>query len=428
MKTGRKRRGIVNVWVALLGLVVIGLVGLACDAAFLFMTAHQLQNAADAASLAAAAQLTNGEAVVRQTALNVAADNTAARDPVQLDPNGDNQPGGDVVLGVWDLDARTFTAGTAGANAVRVVARRTQGSPGGPLSIIFGRVFGVQTVDVQRSAIAYNQGNIGAGMIVLCEDCPCALRFSGNVNLTVDEDEGLPEGTIAIHNNSGDDCATCGSGSSLTVVVDQINMVGSDCWTGQPDVQAEINENQSVAPDPLAELPAPPWDPAADLGAITASGTYQPGYYSGGIDLEDESVVLEPGVYIVDGAGLQMRGSASLIAEDVLFYVIGDGRVDLAGSGYTRISPSEDETDPYYGVSIFQARDNTNGARIIGTSDMDLEGTFYFPAADLEVGGDGASLGNQIIAYTLYMHGSGGFDVAYNGNFPIVSNRVFLVE
>ncbi len=428
MKTGYKRRGIANIWIAVLGLVIIGLVGLACDVAYLYMTAHQLQNAADASSLAGAAQMRNGEAVVRQTAIDVALANTAARDPVQLNANIDNLPDGDVVLGSWDLEAHTFTPEAAGANALRVVARRTQGSLAGPLSIIFGHVFGVQTVDVERSAIAYFQGDMPASMVVLCETCRCALRFGGSVNLTVDEDEGIEEGTIAIHNNSGDPCATCGSGSSLTVVVDQINMAGTDCWTGSPDVQAEINENRPVVPDPLYDLPDPPWDPSADLGAITASGTYQPGYYSGGIDLEGAAAVLEPGVYIVDGAGLQLRGNASLIAEGVMFYVIGTGIVDLAGSGYTRISPSEDAADPYRGVSVFQARDNTNDSRIIGTSDMELEGTFYFPVAPLEIGGSGASLGNQIIAYELYLHGSGGFDIDYNGNFPVESNRSFLVQ
>jgi hypothetical protein len=428
MKTGYKRRGMANIWVAVLGMVIIGLVGLACDVAYLYMTAHQLQNAADAASLAGAAQMRNGDAVVRQKAIDVALANKAAREPVQLDANVDNLPDGDVVLGSWDLEAHTFTPEAAGANAVRVVARRTQGSLAGPLSIVFGHVFGVQTVDVERSAIAMYRGDIGASMIVLCETCRCALRLGGSVNLSIDEAEGTEEGVIAMHNNSGDPCATCGSGSSLEVVVDQINMVGSDCWTGSPDVQAEINTGQSVVPDPLVELPDPAWDPSADLGAITASGTYQPGYYSGGIAIQDEDVVLEPGIYIVDGAGLQTSGSASLIAEGVLFYVIGTGTVDLGGGGETRISPSEDLADPYRGVSIFQARDNTNESRIIGNSAMDLEGTFYFPAAALEIGGDGASLGNQIISYELYLHGSGNFDVDYNGNYPIQSNRSFLVQ
>jgi hypothetical protein len=421
----------VNVWVALMGLMIIGLVGLASDAAFIWMTAHQLQNSADAASLAAAQEIRDGtEADVRQTAIDFALVNPAAKEPVQLDWNGANAPEGDIVLGQWDLAAHAFTPTTSGANAVRVVARRTEGSLGGALPIIFGRIFGVTTINLERSAIAYNRGDIGAGMIVLCEDCPCGLRFSGQVNLTLDEAEGLPEeGIVAIHNNSSEPCATCGNGSSLTIVADELNMVGGACWNGQPTVQADVNEGQPVAPDPLADLPDPPYDAAADLGSIVDSGTYQPGYYSGGIRLEGgDNVVLEPGIYVVDGEGLRMSGDSSILAEGVMFYIVGTGALYLGGTGASRITPSDDPADPYYGISVFQARDNTNGATIIGTSDMDLEGTYYFPAANLEIGGEGVSLGNQMIAYTMYLHGSGSFDVAYNGNYPIESNRVFLVE
>jgi hypothetical protein len=403
-------------------------VGLACDVAYTLMTAHQLQNAADAAALAGAAQIRQGEDAVRQKAFEVALANTAARDPVQVDLNAGNAPEGDVVLGSWDLEAHTFTPQVTGANSVKVVARRTSSSANGPLSIVFGNVFGISTVDIERTAIAYYRGNISAGMIVLCEDCRCGLRFGGDVNITIEEDEGMPEGTISIHNNSNDDCATCGSGSSLTVVVDQINMVGTSCWAGNPDIQAEVNERRDVAPDPLAQLPAPTWDPSQDLGRIRHGGTYGPGYYSDGIDITNQDVVLEPGIYILGGSGLDVSGTSSLIAEGVLFYIIDDGVVDLTGTGDTRISPSQTVGDPYRGISIFQARDNTNEARIIGTSNMDLDGTYYFPVAPVEVGGTGGSLGNQIIAWELYVHGDGVFDIDYNGQYPIESNRSFLVH
>ena len=48
------RRGVVSVWVALMGLALIGMLGLACDAAYVVYTNMQLQNTADAAALAGA--------------------------------------------------------------------------------------------------------------------------------------------------------------------------------------------------------------------------------------------------------------------------------------------------------------------------------------------------------------------------------------
>jgi hypothetical protein len=48
------RPGMVNIWVALLGLFLIGMVALATDVAYTLLAAHQLQNAVDAAALAGA--------------------------------------------------------------------------------------------------------------------------------------------------------------------------------------------------------------------------------------------------------------------------------------------------------------------------------------------------------------------------------------
>ncbi len=75
------------------------------------------------------------------------------------------------------------------------------------------------------------------------------------------------------------------------------------------------------------------------------------------------------------------------IAHEVMLHIVGNGEVDLAGSGNVEISPISDETDIYWGVSIFQSRTNYNEARVIGTSDTILEGTYYFPNNHLELGG-----------------------------------------
>ena len=82
----------------------------------------------------------------------------------------------------------------------------------------------------------------------------------------------------------------------------------------------------------------------------------------------------------------------------------------------------------YIGVAVFQARDNFTEARIIGTADMDLQGTYYFPNNRLEVGGTGIALGNQLIAWQLYLHGTGTFEIQYDGRFPAPGSKVFLVE
>ncbi len=46
-------------------------------------------------------------------------------------------------------------------------------------------------------------------------------------------------------------------------------------------------------------------------------------------------------------------------------------------------------------------------SRIIGTSLLDLRTTLYFPCADVELGGEGDGFGNQVIAWTVWIHGTG---------------------
>ena len=117
-----------------------------------------------------------------------------------------------------------------------------------------------------------------------------------------------------------------------------------------------------------------------------------------------------------------------------MFYIIGTGYVDITGTGELRITPpdpelySYDGVDTYEGIAIFEARDNTNTSRIIGTSLMDLEGTYYFPAAHLELGGDAQKFGNQLISHTLTIFGNGELTINYDGRFPAPGNRVFLVR
>src|SRR5688572_17202630 len=136
------RRGMALVWFPIVGLVVIGLIALAGDSAYVYLVGHQLQNAADAAALAGAAKVKDSEEEAYAAATRLALANKAAGANVLLAPNPGNGAGGDIVLGFYDVEEDTFTPTLDNPNAVQVVARRTTGSPGGPLPLIFGQMAG----------------------------------------------------------------------------------------------------------------------------------------------------------------------------------------------------------------------------------------------------------------------------------------------
>lgn len=421
-----QKTGIANVWVLIILPVLIGFLGLAIEAGHLVWVGQQLQICADASALAGAQKVREDVTLARAAAANIGFANVAGGQNLLLSLNEANAPEGDIVVGRYNRDTRIFDPDATSINAVKVVARRTAGSLNGSLPLVFGPVFGRNTADLEREAIAMIGGGTGAGLIVLNEHDRYALEIFGDVHLIVNGG--------AIQVNSDDDEAAY-IGGAIDCDAECINVVGDVRTVGQPGVP-DINTGVEAMEDPLAGLPAPAYNPAADLGGISMTGdtlVASPGYYSGGIYTNGGVLTLLPGIYILDGAGLDVGGNAVFIAEGVMFYIIGTGAVNLHGTGDVTITPPDPEVysypgaDTYEGVAIFQARDNTNEGTIIGTSVMTLEGSYYFPSNHMNLGGDAQKFGNQLIVNTMEVFGNGELTINYDGRFPAPGSRVFLV-
>ncbi|MFH1462965.1 MAG: pilus assembly protein TadG-related protein [Pseudomonadota bacterium] len=118
-----RRRGAVALVVALMLLILLGMAALVIDLGYQGASQAELQAAADAAAHAGAMQLDgteDGLDAATQAALDFAAFNSAAGDPVELDPSAD------ILLGIWDEVSGSFSAGgaTEMIDAVQVTARR----------------------------------------------------------------------------------------------------------------------------------------------------------------------------------------------------------------------------------------------------------------------------------------------------------------
>jgi hypothetical protein len=437
------------VWVAITGFIVIGFIGLAMDTAIVYLAGSNLQVAADAGALAGAWLVRNDDlSLARNAAANIAHENKAAGVPVTVDLNGGNAADGDIVIGHYFRFAQTGKCGTPPCfltdltkdtpNAIRVRPRRTSGSPDSQIPLVFGAapVFGVTGVDVKRKATAMISGGTGAGVITLDPHGNCALSFNGGDTLTVQSSGGY-DGDNGIQVNSDNSCAMCTSGSALTLNAPETNIVGKPgyCPSGNPTLNTYINPDSPTMPDPLAGLGAPTY--GADLGQIKGKGSFGPGYYSRGVKLNGtDSVTLSAGIYVLDGSGntggLQTNGGSALSAQNVMFYILG-GPLDLEGTGNTTITPMTNTTpinapSQFIGISIYQARANTSTAKIAGTANMNLQGTLYFPTAELDLKGTGIALGSQLISYRLSVGGAGTFTINYDGRNPSPGSKVFLVD
>jgi Flp pilus assembly protein TadG len=216
-------RGIAVVYIALLLVVLLAFVGLAIDIGYMYVAKTQLQNAADAASLAGAAVLTErsksiNQPTARESAWKIACNNkvvpadqkvflisaagTCTFPPSDLN-NTTNNADGDIVLGRWDattgfrprIENGTEVPLPAGSyiNAVKVVSRRTSEAPvanvkigNNPVSLFFGKIFsllpgggpGWGTMSVTASAIAVRSSPTVLNMPLCLPNCGYVTTLS----------------------------------------------------------------------------------------------------------------------------------------------------------------------------------------------------------------------------------------------------------
>jgi len=173
MKTSRQlilklhnQKGATAVVIAIVMAALIGFVALAIDVGYVAVTKNELQNIADAATLAGAGQLGNiyqGLTYDEQQVLSLYVNDVSAIKIEAKSVVGDekNQAGGeyidiydvDIFINKWpetSVDSNNYNQ----PNAVRVKARRDSSSNNGPISTFFAKIFGIETLDVSADATA----------------------------------------------------------------------------------------------------------------------------------------------------------------------------------------------------------------------------------------------------------------------------------
>ena len=170
----RREDGGVAVMLAVGLAMLIGAAAIAVDLSYLYVERNRLQVAADAAALAGANALPD-EAEARSKAIEFAARNMpdTAHGTVLVDQ--------DIEIGAWDTVSRTFTVGATPANAVRVATRR-DGVNGNPVSLFFGKVLGINTLDLSASSIAGGTRRPTC-LIALDESAEGALTLNANASV-----------------------------------------------------------------------------------------------------------------------------------------------------------------------------------------------------------------------------------------------------
>jgi hypothetical protein len=259
------------------------------------------------------------------------------------------------------------------------------------------------------------------GILLLDRTGAGSLTSSGNGGISV-----TGGGDLIIDSNSSQAGIQSGNGTISAAVFDVTGKLvhsGSGGFVGP--VQPEPSDS-----DPLATLAAPaatgPTFKNTTVNSKTA--TLSPGTYVGGIHITGNSkVTLLPGIYILQGGGLNVSGNSSLTGVGVTIYNSPATSADeINFSGSSLITLSAPTSGAYQGIVFFQNR-ASNAPVVLGSGSVmvNLTGVVYAPGAPVVTGGSanisikgdaGTDLSGALIAYDLVKSGSGQLTVDASAN------------
>lgn len=483
--TTHKHKGVAIVWVAVLLIVFVAFIGLCIDGARIYLAGHQLHNAADAAALAGSryvpmVMVTGNTKEAEQIAHNFANQNHAAKLPVYLDqpdadatipvdtyisrvvsgainPYDSAAMTDDVVVGRYIDSSQLFIVDHETPDSMLVVARRDGTASQPQLKLLFGPLFNVDTANAKQYAIAKVINPYGAGLLALGE-CPCPGIIFGSSDPLDPAITILGGGSLYVnspYNPGGADGAVDQSGNAgVDIDIERMYVVGGIDDNFDYPMDADIHdytEGLLPEPDPYASLPD---HDIAQIRAMPDKGmisdgdgisTYSPGYYSGGLQINNTNVTLQPGDYYLDSIdqAASMYVSGGLVTgENVTLHIIGDADAGVNISGSANVDISAPTSGDYAGISIYEKRDPNYDCSqscatpwskadpisvFAGSGIIDIGGAVYMPHNRMELGGNGYISVTRIVADRFYIYGSSQKLVNYKGE-PKIAPESYLVE
>ena len=429
MTFNRDESGQVLVFTILCMMILLGFMAFASDVGMLFYHRRTMQSAADAAALAGALEInfaaadgtTVSDTAKAAAALNGYTDGTAGTSITVSNPPS----------------VGPHSSGTTSTDYVEVVIRQ-------PVPTVFMGLFHMSAVPVVARAVAGATVNPGCVWTLTRTGSDITLTGSGSVS--------IPH--CDIYDDSGGAAALIMTGSG-NLVANAIGIVGRYLNNGGGQILNGTTGNPltpktgiAVAADPLSTLQAPTGSTsgcqgpqtivsgtrnltATCYGAVTLVGNGGVTFSAGDHTINGNftstgtgAITLGAGTYVING-NLDLNGSGSLNATNVAFYVTGSTTV----TGSTVMNLSAPVSGPMNGILFFQARADTQPMAITGSSNMNLQGIIYAPAAALTMTGAGSTnIYTDLIVGSATFTGATPFQSYANINSNSPLSKSSLVE
>ncbi|TPI70739.1 pilus assembly protein [Mesorhizobium sp. B3-1-3] len=250
-----------------------------------------------------------------------------------------------------------------------------------------------------RSASVKIKPGAQACVLALDQNADGAVSLQGSTNVAM-------SGCVIAANSDAADAVS--RGGSAIVSAGCVSTVGGTQGLTPPSATLSCGapqENQYASFDPLADVVPPPYTlclPVPNGKTITLSpGTYCDKTLSG-------NITLNPGTYIMRNVTIKPGGNGSLSSQGVTIFLMENSQLIINANEQVNLSPPA--SGPYAGITIYQARGNTQALTLNGGSGSVVSGFIYAPDAAITYAGnsdmnaEGSCL--RLVGDTVAMTGS----------------------
>lgn len=375
---------------------IIGSIGLGVEISSWYARKGDMQNAADATSVATAYAIGSGNSLTGVASNEMSRNGFGSSANVTLTVN--NPP----VTGAY----------TSNNNAVEVIALQNEAPS---FSNVLGN--GRTTIQVRAVALRTPPNTAGGCVMALNQLQIDTIDINGNVNLNM-------PGCTMIDNSNTSSAVYIGGNSTVTVnniyTAGGIS-VGSNATLNNKT--ANVTNGSQVA-DPFSSLAMPSVGSCNQNNFSAQSGntTMNPGVYCGGISFNAQAnVTMNPGTYIVNGGSFDINGQATVNGSGITIVFTNNATITVNGGAVVNLSAPTSGT--YAGILFYGDRtSNNNTNKFNGGSTMNLTGTIYMPSETVNFNG-GASIGGnctKIVSYAVNFNGTSNITNNCPAGYPAI--------
>ena len=377
--------------------VIMGFVGLALDASYMYFHRRAMQTAADAGAYGAAMEL-----------LRAKSDTTAAA-KYDTSLNGFTDGTGNVTVTVNSPPASGSKVGNA--SFVEVVISH-------PQPTWFMRALHFNSVTVKARAVA-GLGSTGNGCVYALDSDTSKTNNGFFVNGTTDSNF-----SCGVFSNSN--FRATGGACVVTPTVSYTGTYSNSNTSGNCG-PAGIGKGVPIV-DPMAGKYTIPSGSCTDTNFKVTKGTtvtIPPGIYCGGISISGSvtNIIFSPGQFVLREGGLSINGSMTVSGDGVTFFntyasnVSKYNGISITGSGQVILRAPTSGT--YKGLLFYQdptvTWSSSNGSTVAGAANSVYDGIIYFPTTDLTYSGNSSTSSSGTDGYTTLI----GYNVKINGTAQI---------